>query len=579
MMTRQQMEALGVEMQSHAGQRFAMMNGETSIFNYANDAAYTSDCTKAEYEAREQMNNAALEMGVSADGVVDKLYIRITQTVATGGEVFLTNGWSFWEDVRHKQDEFPRPHDDVMRTGADTLPPLEDMMGAEQSVMQADHSEVTLNRHAHRASGSGSFAVLDPNLMPENDVPAVPRGPDGVELHLSSRSKTGYQGVSYVTDKPRAKPFRAKVGGGNVVGFYATALEAAVAYRQSAGAIPKPAGRAPTARPPKRAAAEFAAIAGTEEPAPPMTATEAQAMAMAEGLTLARSDNQTGFRNVKVSWTNEKGESRHQAQMNRDGEAVTLGHFATAEEAALHVARTPEEQARANTHRGGRQQVWDTNIGEFVDPITGAVWSLDAKQQESRKRLGPPVRLRNEGRPQACRSRLEVTAELIEAPQNDAQPSSALMWQIGDRGAWEAGDADLEAAFGPSAPCEAVPDALLLPLSVPQAVPDAPLLPLSVPLSAMPVSMLNETGYSDERLRSYEQQRLRNIARNRRKMRELGLDETKPKPRCVAPSDLTQEQRDDADYAPERRADRVDQVQRPPSSRMKGRTAATNGAS
>ena len=67
MMTRQQMEALGVEMQSHAGQRFAMMNGETSIFNYANDAAYTSDCTKAEYEAREQMNNAALEMGVSAD--------------------------------------------------------------------------------------------------------------------------------------------------------------------------------------------------------------------------------------------------------------------------------------------------------------------------------------------------------------------------------------------------------------------------------------------------------------------------------------------------------------------------------
>ena len=562
MMTRQQMEALGVEMQSHAGQRFAMMNGETSIFNYANDAAYTSDCTKAEYEARGQMNNAALEMGVSANGVIDKLYIRITQTVATGGEVFLTYGWPFWEDVRHKQDEFPRPHDDVMRTGADTLLPLEDMMGVEQSVMQV---EVTSNRHAHRASGSGGFAVLDPNLMPENDVPAVPHGPDGVELHLSSRSNTGYQGVSYITDKPRAKPFRAKVGGGNVVGFYATALEAAVAYRQSAGAMPKPAGRVPTARPPKRAAAEFAAIADTEEPALPMAATEAQAQATAEGLTLARSDNRTGFRNVKVSWTNEKGESRYQAQMNRDGEAVTLGHFATAEEAALHVARTPEEQARADTHRGRRKQVWDTEIGEFVDPITGDVWSLDAKQQESRKRLGAPVRLRNERRPQACRSRLEVTAELVEAPQDDAQPSSALMWQIGDRGAWEAGDADLEAAFGPSAPC--------------QVVPDAPLPPLSVPLSALPVSMLNETGYSDERLRSYEQQRMRNIAENRRKLRELGINETKPKPRCVAPSDMTQEQRDDADYAPERRADRVDQVQRPPSSRMMGRTAATNGAS
>ena len=93
-------------------------------------------------------------------------------------------------------------------------------MGAEQSVMQANHSEVTSNRHAHRASGSGGFAVLDPNLMPENDVPAVPHGPDGVELHLSSRSNTGYQGVSYITDKPRAKPFRAKVGGGNVIGLY-----------------------------------------------------------------------------------------------------------------------------------------------------------------------------------------------------------------------------------------------------------------------------------------------------------------------------------------------------------------------
>ena len=220
MMTRQQVEALGVKMQSHASQKFAVMDAKTSIFNRANDAAYSPGCTKAEYEAREQTNNAVLEMGVSADGVLDQLYIRMTKTVAPGSEVFLTYSWPFWEDIRRKQDEFPQPcAGDVMRTGADTLPSLENMMGAEQSAMQVDHSEVTSNRHAYRASGSGDFAVLDPNLMPKNDVPAVPHGPNGVELHLSSRSKTGYQGVTYLTDKAREKPFRVKVGGGNIIGF------------------------------------------------------------------------------------------------------------------------------------------------------------------------------------------------------------------------------------------------------------------------------------------------------------------------------------------------------------------------
>ena len=168
MMTRQQVEALGVKMQSHASQKFAVMDAKTSIFNRANDAAYSPDCTKAEYEAREQTNNAVLEMGVSADGVLDQLYIRMTKTVAPGSEVFLTYSWPFWEDIRRKQDEFPQPcAGDVMRTGADTLPSLENMMGAEQSAMQVDHSEVTSNRHTYRASGSGDFAVLDPNLMPK----------------------------------------------------------------------------------------------------------------------------------------------------------------------------------------------------------------------------------------------------------------------------------------------------------------------------------------------------------------------------------------------------------------------------
>ena len=80
---------------------------------------------------------------------------------------------------------------------------------------------------------------------------------------------------------------------------------------------------------------------------PPMTAAEAVAQAEAEGLTLARSrhENQTGFRNVSV-----QSESRtrpYAASLKREGKYIHLGSFATAEEAALHVARSPEGQAQA----------------------------------------------------------------------------------------------------------------------------------------------------------------------------------------------------------------------------------------
>ena len=89
-----------------------------------------------------------------------------------------------------------------------------------------------------------------------------------------------------------------------------------------------------------------AGFTGTEEPATPMTATEAQAQALAEGLTLARADSQSGFRSVTVLPVKAKGAPRHQARVSRDGREVSLGCFATAEEAALHVARTPEAKAR-----------------------------------------------------------------------------------------------------------------------------------------------------------------------------------------------------------------------------------------
>ena len=83
-----------------------------------------------------------------------------------------------------------------------------------------------------------------------------------------------------------------------------------------------------------------------------MTADEALAQAEAEGLTLARSDNQTGFRNVSVH--PERKARPYYASVKRDGKNVHLGYFATAEEAALHVARTPEGQAQAKAEAKGQ---------------------------------------------------------------------------------------------------------------------------------------------------------------------------------------------------------------------------------
>ena len=64
-----------------------------------------------------------------------------------------------------------------------------------------------------------------------------------------------------------------------------------------------------------------------------------------ESITLLVSDNQTGFLGVyfaHCAWPNP-----YRAQVKRGAKDVHLGSFATAEEAALCVARSPEGQAAA----------------------------------------------------------------------------------------------------------------------------------------------------------------------------------------------------------------------------------------
>ena len=72
---------------------------------------------------------------------------------------------------------------------------------------------------------------------------------------------------------------------------------------------------------------------------------EARQQAQAEKLTLVVAENATGYFGVRL---NKPGKPKpYQARVWRSGKYMSLTHFATAEEAALCVARTPEGRAAA----------------------------------------------------------------------------------------------------------------------------------------------------------------------------------------------------------------------------------------
>ena len=140
---------------------------------------------------------------------------------------------------------------------------------------------------------------------------------------LVAENKTGYLGVAHRPGLP--KPYQAGVwrcGKQVYLGYFATAEEAALSVARS------PEGQAVAA---KRAAA-----------AAPLTSEEARQQAQAEGPTLLRAaEIKAGY--FGVSLTNKPGLTKpYQAQATRGGKQVGLGTFATAEEAALCVSRSPE---------------------------------------------------------------------------------------------------------------------------------------------------------------------------------------------------------------------------------------------
>ena len=97
-------------------------------------------------------------------------------------------------------------------------------------------------------------------------------------------------------------------------------------------------------------AAQWAAAAPV-----PLTTQEVRQQAQAEGLTLRRAPTKAGFFRVGINHRRaEPGRPKrpYHAKVLRGGEKVHLGIFATPEEAALCVARSPEGRAAAAAARG-----------------------------------------------------------------------------------------------------------------------------------------------------------------------------------------------------------------------------------
>ena len=187
-------------------------------------------------------------------------------------------------------------------------------------------------------------------------------------------NKSGFFGVSL--NKPgKLKPYQAQVScGGKLVylGCFATAEEAALCV----------------ARTPEGQAAAAAQAAAEAEPAPALRSQEARRQAEAEGLTLRTAKNGTGFLGVRLD---KPGQPKpYQARVTRNGKVVSLGHFVTAEEASLCVARPNQQpcnrQAVAALERAAEARKAAASITALHAPAEG----LSLLEEAIAQRTAPP---------------------------------------------------------------------------------------------------------------------------------------------------------------------------------------------
>ena len=198
--------------------------------------------------------------------------------------------------------------------------------------MTEDQGELQMTEELNRVVAVVRAATAPPLTSEEARQQAQA---EGLVLRKGG-NKAGYSGVGFDQRSGRSKPYQAyvrRIGKQVKLGSFATAEEAALCVARSPD-------------PEEQVAAERAATAPREE---------ARQQAQAEGLVLMRKgDNKAGY--IGVGLDQRSGRSKpYQAYVRRGGKQVKLGSFATAEEAALCVARSPD--GRATTERAAAAAV------------------------------------------------------------------------------------------------------------------------------------------------------------------------------------------------------------------------------
>ena len=110
------------------------------------------------------------------------------------------------------------------------------------------------------------------------------------------------------------------------------------------------------------------------------------AQAEAEELTLLVADNKTGYFGVRLP---KAGQPKpYQAEVRRGGKGVYLGSFATAEEAALCIARSPEGQAVAAERVAAVPPLTSEEEGKGKIPAMPSGAVVKEEQEED---MAPPM--------------------------------------------------------------------------------------------------------------------------------------------------------------------------------------------
>ena len=210
---------------------------------------------------------------------------------------------------------------------------------------------------------------------------------EGLTLERSDRSQTGFTNV-HVDSQNKRNPYRAgcrRDGKQAYLGSYPTAEEAALVVAR-AKAEQQPPVEANESEDEEEAEEDEDDEEDMQDPS--MTAAQAIAQARAEGLSLERSDrSQTGFTNVHIDPKNKRNPYR--ACLTRDGRLVQIGSCATAEEAALQVARAQAKSSgRSVSCRkcGGRKSATATPCKKPCDdgrlPDDGAAGGDEADEHD-----------------------------------------------------------------------------------------------------------------------------------------------------------------------------------------------------